>query len=394
MRHVLYFLFSTVFLSLTGCSKTANETLEQPLITSFRSQIDTVGSVVTIYGKNFSERSLHNKVIFNTKEAIPFLSTNDSLKVIVPVGASTGAIQVKVYSNTASSRDTFYVATGRWKKMADFAGGGRMNATGFSINNKGYVGTGTGNSGSFKDFWEYNPSTNNWAVKQDFPGGPHYESISFVIGTKCYVGYGRNPQIYSPPNDFYEFDPTSGIWTRKADIPFNYNEKSAVGLGINGKGYIITGGFSKQVLEYNPQSDSWSKKRNFPGDGRTQASGFVINNKGYIAGGTNGTGPFLRDLWEYEPITDQWSRKADMRFAAVDGIGFSLNGKGYVGLGYVSSDLLWEYDPSNNSWKLKSVFPGIANISSVAFVIDNAAYIATGYLVNNVSSELWKYEPQ
>ncbi|MEO5674560.1 MAG: kelch repeat-containing protein, partial [Chitinophagales bacterium] len=43
----------------------------------------------------------------------------------------------------------------------------RNSAVGFSIGNKGYLGTGE-DGGPKKDFWEYDPDANTWTQKADF----------------------------------------------------------------------------------------------------------------------------------------------------------------------------------------------------------------------------------
>ena len=50
-----------------------------------------------------------------------------------------------------------------WTKKADFGGNARNQAVGFSIGNKGYIGTGIGIGFSngyecLRDFWEYDPN--------------------------------------------------------------------------------------------------------------------------------------------------------------------------------------------------------------------------------------------
>ena len=48
-------------------------------------------------------------------------------------------------------------AVNNWKRVADFKGTKRAYAVGFSIGNRGYIGTGGNLSGTaYKDFWEYN----------------------------------------------------------------------------------------------------------------------------------------------------------------------------------------------------------------------------------------------
>ena len=61
-------------------------------------------------------------------------------------------------------------AQNTWTQKADFGGGAREHATGFSIGTKGYIGLGD-NFNLFKDFWEYDPGTDTWTQKADFGGG-------------------------------------------------------------------------------------------------------------------------------------------------------------------------------------------------------------------------------
>jgi N-acetylneuraminic acid mutarotase len=56
----------------------------------------------------------------------------------------------------------------QWTQKADFAGGNRRFAAGFSIGEKGYLGTGY-NEGwtARKDFYEYDPATDTWTQIAD-----------------------------------------------------------------------------------------------------------------------------------------------------------------------------------------------------------------------------------
>ena len=70
-------------------------------------------------------------------------------------------------------------AQGTWVQMANFGGGKRVYAAGFSIGTIGYIGTGDtsgylGITGAQKDFWAWDQSTNIWTQKADFWGGERY----------------------------------------------------------------------------------------------------------------------------------------------------------------------------------------------------------------------------
>ena len=65
-----------------------------------------------------------------------------------------------------------YSQIGNWIAKAPFGGTVRQYAVGFSINNKGYIGTGWDMGAGYRDdFWEYDPATNSWTQKATFTGG-------------------------------------------------------------------------------------------------------------------------------------------------------------------------------------------------------------------------------
>src|SRR5207249_3579671 len=107
-------------------------------------------------------------------------------------------------------------------------------------------------------------------------------------------------------NVFYEYDPNDnsngpdgnggwmGKWTLKA--PFGGGPRyGAVGFSIEGndlnpvhRGYIAcgnNGSIKKDVWEYNPDNDTWTRKDDYPGGGSQYQAAFGIINKGYIGMG-------------------------------------------------------------------------------------------------------------
>src|SRR4030095_11534791 len=94
-----------------------------------------------------------------------------------------------------------------WTQKADFGGTGRHGAVGFSIDGKGYIGTGSiGRLHYVKDFWEYDPLTNAWTQKADFGGSGRWLAVGFSIGSKGYIGTGL-ASSGTLKKDFWEFDP-------------------------------------------------------------------------------------------------------------------------------------------------------------------------------------------
>ena len=122
----------------------------------------------------------------------------------------------------------------------------------------------------------------------------------------------------------------------------------------------------------------WKTITPFPGAKRYGAVSFTINGKGYVGLGTQYWGSEFSDMYEYNPINDSWSKKADFpgdprAFA----VGCTINGKGYVGFG-LGGDYyhdLWEYDPVSDSWTKKIEDSRIWTYSDAYFVLNNQIYI-------------------
>ncbi len=283
-----------------------------------------------------------------------------------------------------------------WFRKSDFLGIRRNSAVGFSIENKGYIGTGSASDGNFKnDFWEYNPNIDTWIQKSDFGGIPRKEAVGFSIGSKGYIGAGGD-QI-SPTNDFWEYDPIINIWIKKSNFPGA--PISAIGFGLNSKGYALTGmssfengvSGSGNLYEFNPTSNSWIGRDPLPSlQERFEAVGFTINSKGYLASG--GWQEYQNDLWEFDPSSAVWILKTDSGGTSrTGGVGIQINQKGYLGLGDDRKDF-WEFDHSNNSWIKKANF-NTNRRAAASFSIGDKGYVGTGWAVSFSTKlkDFWEY---
>lgn len=203
-----------------------------------------------------------------------------------------------------------FATDGTWTQKADFGGGNRVFAVGFSIGDKGYMGTGLGSGGYASDFWEYDPSLNTWTQKAD-PGGPGAGSFGFSIGNKGYVStYMTNdvPIECTDNNNLWEYNPAANTWTRKTDISWPTRTFNG-GFVIGDKFYSGTGCCLYETFndfwEYDPSTDIWTRKADFGGTARIGAAGFTIGSKGYMGtgmlGNANYGGPITNDFWEYDP---------------------------------------------------------------------------------------------
>src|SRR6266550_230039 len=98
-----------------------------------------------------------------------------------------------------------------WTQKADFGGTERSSAVGFSIDSKGYIGTGTPFCITTKDFWEYDPATDAWTQKADLGGSERSSAVGFSIGSKGYIGTGQDC-VSGGQRDFWEYDPVTNAW--------------------------------------------------------------------------------------------------------------------------------------------------------------------------------------
>ena len=245
----------------------------------------------------------------------------------------------------------------RWDRIADFPGNGRTAAVGFSINGKGYVGTGYDGDYKLKDVWEYDPDLNTWTQKDDFIGGARYKAVGFAIDNYGYIGTGYGEDLVDKI-DFYRFDP-----------------KAASG-------------------------SQWVKVQSMGGSKRRGATAFTNNGKAYVCTGIN-NGSFLTDMWEYDPTADSWTKKTDLdedddySIIRQNAGSFVLDGKAYVFLGEKSGTLsdVWEYDFSDDTWVEKTGFEGASRTNAVSFTVSGIAIVATGQSGSYYLDDVWAFRP-
>ena len=63
---------------------------------------------------------------------------------------------------------------------------------------------------------------------------------------------------------------------------------------------------SRDFWEYNPETNVWSSKTDYPGSARNDATAFGLSDKGYLGSGYDGN--YLKDFYSYTPLTDTWEQ--------------------------------------------------------------------------------------
>jgi N-acetylneuraminic acid mutarotase len=393
---ILSLLFFATLLWQCGNDSDNSAPAPELSITGFSPARDTTGANVTITGTGFSTTASQNNVKFNGTVAQVTAASATSLTVKVPTGATKGKISVEVSSKTVSSADDF-VVTG-WQKRTDFAGAGRSGGSGFVLNGKIYYGLGVKGFGGANvtvaaDFWEYTPATDTWVKKANHPAIPDggsmststvtYSLLSFAINGKGYVALGSLRALW-------EYDPTANTWTKKNEnhpLGTTSSLQDAFVFVVNGKAYI-GGGYTnmarRELYEYDPVANTWTKKADFPNtNGIYRAQGFTIGTKGYVGAGVVSSG--TNKFWEYDTATNTWKEVAPYPGGnAADAVATALDGKGYVRI----SGKMYEYTPTSNTWATKTYKPTFAH--AIALTLDEQIYWMGG---GGLTKDFWSYIP-
>jgi len=177
-------------------------------------------------------------------------------------------------------------------------------------------------------------TTENGGIRNSHSVLTEYNNIT-------YSGDIDTVKIYGFISDFYNLDVDTNYYVRSYAI-------------INYKSGISDTAYNQKVTYFRTKipEDMWIHKPDLNGDGRTEASSFVMNNKAYMVCGYDGLS-VTKDFWEYAPKKD---------------------------------------DPTKWVWKQLTDFRGDARQSAVAFVVGDTAYVGTGLLTDNIpTGDMWKW---
>ncbi len=348
MKYLKYFFFlpASVVLLIASCSKSTTNSAE------------TSGNWIRRSDANFSGRS----------EAISFVI--DKL-VYVGTGYDNNAsnfpgINPKFY-NLGRTNDLFVFDPsantnyGAWTQCSSMFNSSdtasvRSSAVAFVCNKLGYVTTGFDGQYRLQDNWQYTPApANSWVRKTALPdenttilgSGARYDAVAFSIRDTGYITGGFSNRDL---NDLWQYQPGADKWVRKSPMAGSGRE-AAVAFVYNNLGYVVTGKNNGATLndfwKYDPTIDSWSPLRNITNTStdsydddytdivRSNAVSFVLGDFAYLA--TGESGGYTSKTWVYDIKNDLWTRKTPFERNPRSGaVGFTVNGRCFVGLGSAS----------------------------------------------------------
>lgn len=104
---------------------------------------------------------------------------------------------------------------------------------------------------------------------------------------------------------------------------------------------------------------------------------------------------------EEEDLAGDWIRQSDFEgVSRSDAASFVIDNNAYVGTGYTSATStetrlsdFWKYDPTQDNWYSIAAFPGKARSKAVAFAANGKGYVGLGTDGTNVLRDFWEYNP-
>lgn len=364
---------------LQAVKQTVKVKLAEPKINSYP-LIAKVGQELEIKGENFNPEYYLNKVLVNGYEAQLTDGNSTFLKFKmpdVPYPTGEGKLSVTAAGVTVEGILPIKVTDG-WLMISDnlpFRYNGDKGT--FVINNTAYVLARDLDVNDPKTYiYRFNDSNITWTkIPTPFI---FFRGLALAQTSDKLFIYTREGD-----HDFWEFNPSSNTWTKRADFPgairdrplmFSVNGKIFVGPGKNND---LAGIDSRDLYSYDPSKDAWEKLEDPFFNPRGNVKTFVFGTNVYVFDGATSTGDF--EVFKYNASSKVWSKSPPMPGARNGTTAFQFEGKGYSALGnVVGEDNLLEFDPVTETWT-KAGFVGFRERKDgFSFVVNGTVYIGGG----------------
>ncbi len=365
--------------------------LSPPLITDFYPKEASLRARITIEGQNFRMMSGANTVYFDAIQAlVTRIISNSVLEVEVPLGVSEKGTKIKVVTaeQSAVSEDYFTLLLPEVAAISPLKANKNKEVV---ISGTNFSPIGGDNLVLFNGIEASILYQSKETITVLVPEGIHQADVEINIST------GGHPT--TPIN----FEYVGGNWSLEGEIFTDAARVAVACFAIGTTAYMGLGGVTEkynQMWSFDIITGTWKKLSVFPGIPRNGQISFSINGKGYVGLGRN-KDTYLNDFWEYDPGTDTWTEITPFpgtgRYVASC---FVVDQKGYVGLGQTRFDTFndfYSYDPVTRQWTQIVSFPGQARSAAASFAIGNNGYIGLGGAAGinssdyHILSDFWRY---
>ncbi len=308
----------------------------------------------------------------------------DSINGANPWGSLVQASNGKLYGMTkyggANNKGVLFEyepITNTYTKKIDFDSTNGAYPYGSLIqasNGKLYGMTTYGGVYNYGVLFEYDPATNTYTKRFDFDGVNNgifpYGSLVEASNGKLYGMTENGGANYA--GVLFEYDPSTNTFTKKLDFDGNNGKypKGTLLQASNGKFYGMTykGGANDEgvIFEYDPSTNTYTKKLDFDGNnGKNPNGSFIQASDGKLYGMTfYGGDSNFGVIFEYDPANDSYSKKFDFdnrdngaypNGSLIQADNGKLYGMTYGG-GSKYAGVLFEYNITSNTYTKKIDF--------------------------------------
>jgi hypothetical protein len=230
--------------------------------------------------------------------------------------------------------------------------------------------------------YEYNPQKNTWSIRSNMPT-PRSNLAVVSLDKKVYAFGG------DAGNDRNEvYDSTSDKWQTLVPLPTPRIHLNGSAVAFSERIYVL-GGAEKWFVTsaknevYYPFSDSWDERAPLPTPRQSPVLA-ACRKKIYVIGGHGGYPPLFQNLpivEAYDPMSDRWERKADFPESGFAVGAAVVEGKIFVliqtGFGEEEESKIYVYNPEADQWSTPVHVPRAVRLAGMASV-NNTLYIVGG----------------
>jgi hypothetical protein len=347
---------------------TINDNL--PEITHYMPDEGYAGDEIEIHGKNFSSDPGENLVQFNGRTAEITSATTTILKAIVPEGAGSGPVTVKINEQYASGPVFTYLV--KAPEIIDYS-------------------PESGPVGTMVEIIAMNLGNDPSAIVVMFNGTPtpvlewDGESILKVAvpagATSGKISVTVNDQTAYTFSDFMVTNPwVPGTWSEATSMLYNRSYHTAT-LLPNGK-VLIAGGDQEGTCEiYDPVTNSWEETASLLVPRHFHEAVLLNNGKVLVAGGRGLNNISTPECELYDPETQIWTATGSFNYVRNDPK-LTLLANGDVlaigGTGVLFIHQMEVYRADEGVWELTSEMWESTRINFTATLLQNEKVLVTG----------------
>ncbi len=370
--------------------------LSGPVIHDIEPASGTCKSTITITGEKFimSGNNLSIPYFKSTDEQHPDLIwantleiTEDRMVVEVPVLPSLGTYYIVLRNGIITTISPYpYTAIG-----AEISSVSPLNATvGSVLTIKGnYLYDDITETRVFLGDQPLNISDISLnEIKAVVPYDIRAGNYQVLISNKCSETWSDQYVTVASPWEKIKDMPVPGL---KYPVTFAIGDKFYVALGYND---CFTGEkiLSKEVWEYDPATNFWTRKADFPGEGRFMAITGVVNEKAIVGMGLKSEFlPVLYDFWMYDPVSDQWEQIQSLYPGGEAPVYFTADNRFFCSFDpptQFDNDVeFFEYDAGTDSWNMVGYLPKVNHTGPPACFETNGK----GYMIS--WNENFEFDP-